>query len=947
MTPERWRQIEELYHAAREHGPAVLANADPEVRAQVEEPLAQRSGDPILDMPPDLSVTELENGSQLGPYRIESKLGSGGMGVVFLATDTRLRRTVAVKILPRDMTADPERKRRFLREAQAASALNHPNIVTVYDMANEGGIDFLVMEYVPGKPLDRLIGSKGLPAAEAMGYATQIANALAAAHAAGIVHRDIKPANAIVTAEGQVKVLDFGLAKLTEPAPGPDDETRTREPALTETGMVMGTVAYMSPEQASAKRLDHRTDIFSLGVVLYEMITGRKPFQGASRVETMHAIIHEPVPPPAGCSPQLQDIFDKALAKDPKARYQHAGDLALDLTRAPAKRPADFPAASGYPQTRRRSWPLVAACTAAVLFGAGLWRLATETQTPDMARYRLRPFASEEGAELFPSWSPDGKSIAYAAQRNAGWELTIKSLDGSRPLTLARVDGQSGGIGIISISWAPDSSKLFYIPTEGVTFGPVFSVARAGGEPQKVLDVRVDAAKLSPDGGTLAALVREEENGRQQRVLTLFTPAGNLRKKLKAFPGFTHQARLVWSPDASKILLWAQEPDLWIIDANSGSTRSFPSPDPKPIHFNLAWLDNRRIVLSWPRKNDLEEARCDLWALDSATGKMTLLFPSTEVLTDPAVSPDGKSLAFSTGYVDFDVMEFPLDGGPARPLRATAHWEEGADWSPVSPEFVYATPEGIKLRSKDGSRESFLVTIGSFGEKISYAYSPTFSPDGARVAFVAYSGVTGTDGRIWIAPVSGGPPAPLGDYKGGAFGPAWSPDGKWMATNWAESQWPPTALAKIRIGSSDAPVVLANQACGFIPSWSPDGKRIVCSRDGMLYTMPAEGGTAEFLGKEFEAIAAWSRDPRYLYTIRRAGGKRQLGKLEWRAGTFQPILDIPKDLFFNTNAFGQVRLSLAPDGKSLATTVVRNTGDIWILDGLQAPLNLFERLWRR
>ncbi len=769
-------------------------------------------------------------------------------------------------------------------------------------------------------------------------------------------------------------MLDFGLAKLTGPTPDPDGETRTQETALTEAGVVVGTVAYMSPEQAAAKPLDHRTDIFSLGVVLYEMITGRKLFQGNSRVETMHAIIHQPAPPPAGCSPQLQDIFEKALAKDPKARYQHAGDLALDLTRVPltpvsltsvsvtsmpltsgpltseplsgvpATGQSDSPAAAE-PQRRPRSWPAAAACAAALLFGAGMWRLATEPQAPDMSRYRLRPFASEEGAELYPAWSPDGKSIAYAAERNGAWELTVKSLDGSRPLTLARVDEESGGGSIVSISWTPDSSKLFYILTEGVTFGSVFSVARAGGEPQKVLDVRADAAKLSPDGATLAVVVREEQNGLQQRVLTLFTSTGNMLKRLRTFPGFTHQTRLAWSPDGGRILLSSQEPQIWIFDVRSGSVRSFPSADPSPIHFNLAWLDNRRIVLSWPRKGDLEEARSDLWSLDSATGKMTLLFASTESLTDPAVSPDGKSLAFSTGDIDFDVMELPLDGGTARPLRATGHWEEGADWSPVAPEFVYATPEGIRVRSRDGSRDAFLVTLGSFGDKINYAYSPTFSPDGTRVAFVAYS--AHTDGRVWIAPLSGGSPAPLGNYTGEAFGPAWSPDGKWMASNWSESDWPPTRLVKIRIGGSDTPIVLADRACEFIPSWSPDGERILCSRDGVLYTIPADGGTAGFLGKEYEPIAAWSRDPRYIYAIRNTRGKRQLGKLAWREGAFQPILDVPKDWFINANSLGQVRLSLSPDGKSLATTVSRHTGVIWILNGLQAPPSLFERLWRR
>src|SRR4029079_14042538 len=243
-------------------------------------------------------------------------------------------RLVAIKVLPHDRVADPERKRRFLQEARAASALNHPNIVTLHDIATHAGIDFLVMEYVEGKSLDKLIASKGLPLNEALNYAAQIASALAAAHAAGIVHRDIKPGNAVVTPEGQVKVLDFGLAKLMEnAAPGPEDETRTQQSELTEAGTVLGTVAYMSPEQASARSLDHRTDLFSLGVVLYEMIAGKRPFRGAWHVETMHAILHDPAPALAGQPSELQDVFDKALAKEPKERYQHAGDFALDLRR--------------------------------------------------------------------------------------------------------------------------------------------------------------------------------------------------------------------------------------------------------------------------------------------------------------------------------------------------------------------------------------------------------------------------------------------------------------------------------------------------------------------------------------------------------------------------------------------------------------------------------------
>ena len=245
-----------------------------------------------------------------------------------------------------------------MQEARAASALNHPNIVTLHDIANDNGIDYLVMEYVPGKSLDKLITPKGLPLAEAIGYATQIASALAAAHAAGIVHRDIKPANVIVTQESQVKVLDFGLAKLTEPD--------TAAETLTEAGTVMGTVAYMSPEQASARPLDHRTDIFSLGVMLYEMLAGKRPFARKTQAETMSAIINDPAPPLEGLPVQMEEILDKVLAKDPKERYQSAGDLAVDLRRAQRSAPVVAVAAP----SRGRPWAWMAAAALMLIAGA-------------------------------------------------------------------------------------------------------------------------------------------------------------------------------------------------------------------------------------------------------------------------------------------------------------------------------------------------------------------------------------------------------------------------------------------------------------------------------------------------------------------------------------------------------------------------------------------------
>ena len=281
-------------------------------------------------------------GQVLGHFRIEAKLGEGGMGVVYRAFDTHLDRPVAIKVLRADATASPERRRRFQQEAKAASALNHPNIVHIYDISSAGGTDYIAMEFVDGKTLDQLIGRSGLVLRDTLRYAIQVADGLARAHAAGIVHRDLKPANIIIAADGGVKLLDFGLAKLIETpvVADVDSEAGTatmadREHVQTQEGTIVGTVAYMSPEQAEGKKVDARSDIFSFGSVLYEMATGRRPFEGANKISTLSAILYKEPPPLAEVAPdlppELDKIISRCLRKDPDRRAQHAGDIKLAL----------------------------------------------------------------------------------------------------------------------------------------------------------------------------------------------------------------------------------------------------------------------------------------------------------------------------------------------------------------------------------------------------------------------------------------------------------------------------------------------------------------------------------------------------------------------------------------------------------------------------------------
>jgi len=353
MTPELWRRLEELYQAALELPPsersALLQRADPQLRAKVEAMLAQdgsaldgpawRGNDWLLN-----TATVASPGKELGPYRIERQIGAGGMGHVYQALDMRLHRTVAIKVLSPQLAAEGEFKRRFLHEARAASALNHPNIVVLHDICSHDGVDFLVMEFVAGRTLSDTIPSGGLPFDQVATLGSQVALALGAAHAAGIVHRDIKPANIVITDQQQVKVLDFGIAKLPHDA---NDTNVTRQ------GQIIGTVAYMSPEQTRGEQVDARSDIFSLGCVLYEAATGCRPFHGESAFALMHEIATAQPDPPSVLQPDLPPQFVRlvmnCLAKQPDARPGSAVELATEIKSLtyPAKPPA--PIRAGLP----------------------------------------------------------------------------------------------------------------------------------------------------------------------------------------------------------------------------------------------------------------------------------------------------------------------------------------------------------------------------------------------------------------------------------------------------------------------------------------------------------------------------------------------------------------------------------------------------------------------
>jgi serine/threonine protein kinase len=372
----------------------------------------------------------IEIGGTISRFEILGKLGEGGMGVVWKARDTILDRQVALKVLPADKVADTDRQRRFVQEAKAASALNHPNIVAIYDIAHADGIDFIVMEYVRGSTLSQLIPGKGLPTEDLLKYAIRIADALARAHGVGLVHRDLKPANIMLDDEGAIKVLDFGLAKLTE-ASGPiGDDTQTIRDRTTE-GTIAGTVYYMSPEQAEGKKVEARSDIFAFGSVLYEMATGRRAFQGDTKLSTLAAILHNDPPPVSAISQavprDLEKVITRCLRKDPARRFQHMDDLKVALVELQEEKDWSYPSAPPAPPRHRANfWVSVVAITVAIGALAGWYRSQGTRPTPSFGP--VRPLTTYAGIQSEPALSPDGK-LLYFTSNDGLWALPLHGGD--------------------------------------------------------------------------------------------------------------------------------------------------------------------------------------------------------------------------------------------------------------------------------------------------------------------------------------------------------------------------------------------------------------------------------------------------------------------------------------------------------------------------------------
>jgi serine/threonine protein kinase/Tol biopolymer transport system component len=687
MTPEQWRQIEELYHAAQARSPAergaLLECSDPEIRFRVERMLALDSSGQMLDRPAagflDTGTQSvIASGAQLGPYKIEARIGSGGMGTVYRAVDTRLGRVVAIKI------AAERYSERFQFEARAISSLNHPHICTLFDV----GPNYFVMELLQGQTLKERIALSRFSNQELCSIAIPVSDALNAAHLRGIVHRDIKPGNIFVTIKGIVKILDFGLAKTVgESDPGEKE-------AFTQTGSAVGTVSYMSPEQARGTDVDARTDLFSLGVVLYEMATGQLPFTGSSWTDVGDALLHQDPRRPSELNPQLspelERIIERALEKDRNVRYQTAADLHADLVRAQRRlesgaAPAASPGTFRAPRRTGRYLGAGLAFLLLLLIAAGIrWFYSAKTLITNPAEYvQLTSFSDSAVA---PSLSPDGRMLTFIRGGKAFMGFM--------------------GRGQIYVKALPNGDSVRLSNDPETKYAPVFS----------------------PDG-TRIAYTQWNTAGNTMSFDTLTVPVVGGQPTLF----LPNASSLTWI-DSQHVLFSEIKTGvhMGIVTATEYRADSreiyFPPQERGMAHFSYISPDHKSVLIV-EMNGSGDFVRCRMTPFDdSSPGRQV---GPQGLCSSAAWSPDGKWMYFSA-YVGADLhlwrQRFP-DGTPEQITFGTTE-EEG----------IAVAPDGRSLVTSLGARQSAIWIHDKSGDRpISsegYAYNPQFSADGKRVYYV-------------------------------------------------------------------------------------------------------------------------------------------------------------------------------------------------------------------
>ena len=818
-------------------------------------------------------------GQRLAHYVIVRPLGKGGMGEVFVAEDTKLQRNIALKILPEKMAADPERQARFQREAQAVAALSHPNIVTVHSVEEVDGIHFITMELITGQTLTEIVPKNGFTLRRLLELAIPLADAVSSAHRAGITHRDLKPDNIMLDNEGRLRVLDFGLAKLHDPmsdAQGTQAKTAT---AGTAEGRILGTVAYMSPEQAEGKPVDPRTDVFSLGTILYEMTAGERPFRGDTSMSTIGAILKDEPASITELKPaiprHLGRIIRRCLAKDPDRRYQTAIDLRNELEELKAEidsgdYDAEPRAAAGRPLRSHRGLLVLGAVAAAVIVTVVAINSRKNADSPPPV-YVSRPITGTLGQEMDINWSTESEFMAFGQTRAGSVDVMVQPVAGGEAVVRA------GGPGTETAPrWSPDGKTLAYI-SSSEPGTPVFLIPPHGGSPRRLVSTNIRTLDLDKIGSAMGDRP--------------------------------------WSADSNTLLVSRVDESgrtaIYRVNRDNGDAVQMTSPPPGSVDLSPSYSFDGELFVFQRRTN----GKGELLMMPDAGGDPQVLLADEFDNVRPAWRPDNRHVLFLSdrrGSSGSDVFEVDVTGGSPKQLTfetnrvfaLSVSADNRVAYAPFWHDtflFVVDVASGERRQLNSHSKDNF---------------GARFSPDGQSVAY--HSTRTGNS-EIWLHHMDDRPETMITDNDSWDLYPDWSPDGGRMIFVSDREE----GLFKIFIANSDGggerllvdqPITVDSQYApvigGLVTLWSPDGEMIAfvaeSEENTALWTVGADGKGARMVRENVTGFD-WYRDSRHGIFARHNGAESEMVAVDLETGREQSLFVGPF-----------IEMDVAPDGSAVA-----------------------------
>jgi Tol biopolymer transport system component len=956
MNPKRWQEVERLFHAALERDPEERAGflneacaGDESLRTEVESLLAYggQAGDqleaPAMEVLARRIASDSESskesrsmiGQTISHYRITEELGSGGMGVVYRAEDITLGRHAALKFLPAGLLNSPAARERFMREARAAAALNHPSICTVYEIGFHEDQHFIAMELLEGQTLRQRIAQTRMKTEELIDVAIQIADALNAANAKSIIHRDIKPANIFITDSGQAKILDFGLAKILAARQQPAEATASTGKLVTSPGIALGTMAYMSPEQARGEELDARTDLFSFGVVLYEMATGQQAFPGSTSAVVFNAILTKAPVSPARLNPEVPDdlerIINKALEKDRALRYQSASDMRVDLQRLRRDSDSGRVAAFGTQADRGRArrWiPIAAAVTLAVVLAAILYHRFMPPPAAPFERMEITRL-TDSGKASAAAISPDGKYVVHAVSDNWKSSLWLRhAATGSNVQILPPAEGDFG-----FIRFSRDGNSLyygFYNPAKPP--GSLNTMPVLGGNSRKLTQQASGDTSwwsFSPDEKRLAVT----RNRGSESVLSTVNIDGSGERQLatRNFPEIITGS--AWSPDGKIIsykvisLRGGSSASLEALPAEGGSARRLGSR----TWFSISpgeWLPNSHGIISLAGD---QEGASQIWHISYPEGEARRITNDLNNYSSVSLNGDASALVAVQQETTAHIWVVPV-GNPTRTRQISKGRQDGSGglaWAGDGDDsIIFEAPDSSQnsqlwITATDGSPPRQLTVEGQNG-------SPDVCGDNRHLVYLSY--LAGTPPHIWRSNLDGSDARQLTNGAG-EFQPACSPDGTWLTYGILDPKG--VGVWRISIDGGKPTRIWERLGRGDI---SPDGKWVLIqeslSANAKTFIIPGTGGQPVKTfdrDPEFGLPLRWASDSRALLYVKTSGGVSNIWQRSLDGGAAKPLTN------FNSDQFQQLgRVAMSRDGKKLAVARSYTTSDVVLIKDLNA-----------